>query len=194
VSQTPETQSDAVIVNSFGKTMVPFYGFFVMREILSRCKRQLLAVARQSRIQKQFIGTMLDTEVASGYFIGRNNVSGDTWVSYVGVKMKYPGDLVYMARLVSHPSPSRGWYANSIKQSRDRRWSLNLQGVVAYALLHEARPYLHNEKTVIEVDCILKHGPSVDGKRPHPFVQCGARHVRRGVWYWPQIDDENDSG
>jgi len=97
-----------------------------------------------------------------------------------------------MAELVSHLPPSKGWYANTIKQSRDRRWSLNLQGIVAYTLLREIRPYLHNEKAIIEVDCILEHGPTVDGQAPHPFIQCGARHVRRGVWYWSQIDDENN--
>ncbi len=172
--------------------MVPFHGFLIMRELLSRCKRQLTAIARLTRVQKQFLGTMVDTEVAVGYFIRRSNVSGDTWVAYVAVKMKYPGDLVYMSKLVSHLPPSSGWFANTIKQSRDRRWSLNLQGIVAYVLLREVRSYLHNEKAVIEVDCILEHGPTQDGRRPHPFIQSGARHIRRGVWYWPQIDDENN--
>lgn len=177
-----------------GKTLVGFDGFLVMRELLSRCRKQLSAIARLTQVQKQFIGTMIDTEVAVGYYIRRSNVSGDTWVAYVAVKMKYPGDLVLMARLVSHLPPSQGWYANTIKQSRDRRWSLTMQGIVAYRLLREVRGYLHNEKSVVEVNCILEHGPTVDGKEPHPFIQCGARHVRRGVWYWPQIDNENNSG
>lgn len=136
---------------------------------------------------------MVDTEVAVGYFIRRSNVSGDTWVAYVAVKMKYPGNLVFMASLIAHLPPSRGWYSNTIKQSRDRRWSLNAQGIVAYELLRVVRPYLHNEKSTIEVDCILEHGPTVDGKQPHPFLQCGAARVRRGVWYWPQVDDENET-
>jgi hypothetical protein len=178
--------------NFQGKTLVRYDRFLVMRELLSRCKRQLSAIARLTRVQKQFLGTMVDTEVAVGYFIRRSNVSGHTWVAYVDVKMKYPGDLVLMASLVSHLPPSRGWYANTIKQSRDRRWSLNLQGIVAYTLLREVRPYLHNEKSIIEVDCILEHGPTANGGEPHPFVRCGARHVRKGVWYWPQIDDENN--
>ncbi len=179
--------------NSQGKTLVIYDRFLVMGELLSRCKRQLSSIARLTRIQKQFVGTMVDTEVAVGYFIRRSNVSGNTWVAYVDVKMKYSGDLVFMAMLVSHLPPSRGWYANTIKQSKDRRWSLNLQGIVAHTLLREVRPFLHNEKSIIEVDCILKHGPTVIGKEPHPFIQCGAQHVRRGVWHWPQIDDENNS-
>lgn len=179
-------------MNSSGKSLVPFYEFLVMEELLSRCKAQLNAVARLDQIQKQFIGTLVDTEVAVGYFIRRANVSGATWVAYLAVKMKYGGDLAYFARLVSHAPPSRGLYANTIKQALDRRWSFMVQGIVAYSILREVRPYLHNEKSIVEVDCILKHGPRVRGDVDHPFVQCGARWVRRGVWYWPQIDDENE--
>ncbi len=136
---------------------------------------------------------MVDTEVAVGYYIRRSNVTGNTWVAYVAVKMKYPGDLVLLAKLVSHLPPSRGLYANTIKQSLDRRWSLSFHGIVAYTLVREVRSYLHNEKSIVEVDCILRHGPTVNGRLPHPFVQCGAKHIRRGVWYWPLMDDENDS-
>jgi hypothetical protein len=172
--------------------MVPFFEFLVMRELLSRCKAQLNAVAQLDQIQKQFIGTLVDTEIAVGYFIRRTNVSGATWVAYLAVKMKYGGDLAYFAKLISHLPPSRGLYANPIKQALDRRWSLSVQGVVAYSILREVRPFLHNEKSIIEVDCILRQGPTVRGELLHPFVQCGGRRVRRGVWYWPQIDDEND--
>ena len=169
-----------------------FHGFTVPKESLSRSKDQLAAIGKLNPIQKQFIGTMIDTEVAAGYFLRKGNVTGNTWSAYVAVKMKYGGDLLYLANLIARMPPSRGWYANTIKQSQDRRWSLNIQGIVAYAILRESRPYLHNEKAITEVDCVLKHGPIVDGKRPHPFIQCGAVHVRRGVWYWPQIDDENN--
>lgn len=163
-----------------------------MPELLSRCKHQLSAIAHMNVAQKQFVGTMVDTEIAAGYYLRKSNVAGNTWVAYVAVKMKYPGDLAYMAKLVSHHPPSKGWNANTIKKTLDIRWSLNLQGIVAYALLREVRPYLHNEKSIIEVDCILAHGPTVSAGLPHPFVSCGAIHVRRGVWFWPQIDDHND--
>jgi len=176
--------------NALGKRFVQFHGFFIMEEVLSRVRAQLNAIARLNKLQKQFIGTLVDTEVAVGYFIRRSNVSGATWVAYVSVKMKYGGDLAYFAHLISHIPPSRGMFANSIKHGLDPRWSLNVQGIVAYAILREVRPYLYNEKSIIEVDCILRNGPTLSAEGPHPFVLCGARWVRRGVWYWPEIDDE----
>ena len=107
------------------------------------------------------------------------------------VKMKYKGDVAYLAELVHSLPPGRSLNANTITHTQDWRWSKQFQGVVAFALLKAVRPFLHNEKSIIEVDCILKHGPRVSPKWPHPFEQCGATHVRRGVWRWPQIDDEN---
>ena len=160
------------------------------KRTLDRCRKQLEAIDSLSPVQKQFVGTMVDTEVATGYFLRESNVSGGTWVAYVAVKMKYGGDLKHFAVLISHIPPGRHWYANTIKESLDLRWSLQVQGVVAYALLREVRPYLYNEKSVVEVDCILKHGPVVQASHPHPFISCGASRVRRGVWYWPQIDDQ----
>ena len=172
---------------------VLFDGFFVTKESLTRSKSQLDAIMSLVPVEKQFIGTMVDTEVAVGYFLRSTNVSGSTFVAYIAVKMKYGGDLAYLAKLISRLPPSRGWYSNPIKQSRDRRWSLNIQGVVAYTLLREIRPFLRNEKSVIEVDCVLRHGPVISGEELHPFIQCGAKNVRRGVWFWPQIDEENDA-
>jgi hypothetical protein len=95
---------------------------------------------------------MVDTEVAAGYYVRTGNVSGDMWVAYVAVKMKYSGDLAHMAKLLAHRPPTRGWNANTITKGFDLRWSFGLQGIVAYALLREVRPYLHNEKSMIEVD------------------------------------------
>ena len=173
--------------------IIPYDGFPVLKESLTRSRKQISAIVAMTRIQRQFVGTMIDTEVAVGYTLRKTYASGTAWVSYLAVKMKYSGDLVYLAKLTSRLPPSRGWYANTIKQSLDRRWSLNVQGVVAYTLLREVRPYLHNQKAIIEVSCILEHGPIVNGDLRHPFVQCGAKHVKRGVWYWPQIDDVNNA-
>jgi len=170
--------------------MVRYDGFFVLPEVLTRSKKQLSAIGRLTRIEKQFLGTMVDTEVAAGYYIRRSNVTGDVWVAYVAVKMKYPGDLAYMAKLVAHRPPSKGWNANTITNGLDLRWSLGFQGIVAYTLLREVRTYIHNEKSAIEVDCILKHGPTVSANQTHPFEDCGEIRVRRGVWFWPQIDDK----
>lgn len=188
VSRESRTSEHSHASNLLGKNMVRFHGFLVMEEILSRCKAQLSAIARLSQTQKQFVGTLVDTEVAVGYFIRRSNLSGATWVAYIAVKMKYGGDLAYFAKLISHLPPSRSWNANGITHSYDLRWSVMVQGLVAYAILCEVRSFLHNEKSMIEADCILRHGPVVNAELPHPFVQCGAKRVRRGVWYWPQID------
>jgi hypothetical protein len=174
------------------KWLVSYMGFEVRKNEIGRSRNQLGAITALTDIQKQFIGTMIDTEVAEGYFFRKSPLYGDSWVSYVAVKMKYGGDLKYFAQLISHLPPSRGWYANTIKHSLDRRWSLNIQGIVAFTLIHGVRPYLHNEKSIIEADCILEHGPMTDGRLPHPFVLSGANKVRRGVWYWPQIDNENE--
>jgi hypothetical protein len=172
---------------------VKYDGFFVLRESITKSKKQLDAIANLSQIEKQFIATLIDTEVAVGYFIRKSNVSGATWVAYIAVKMKYCGDIAFFAKLISRRPPSRGLYANTLKHSLDPRWSLNVQGIIAYTVLREVRAYLHNEKSILEVDCILAHGPIENGERPHPFVQCGAKHVRRGVWFWPQIDNEPNS-
>ena len=94
--------------NFQGKTLTRYDGFWVLPELLTRCGEQLSALARTTPVQRQFIGTMIDTEVAAGYYIRKTNASGATWVAYVAVKMKYPGDLIYMAELVSHLPPSRG--------------------------------------------------------------------------------------
>jgi len=186
--------SDLVPTHHRKRGVVLYDGFYVPKDNLTRSKKQLAAIIALTPIQKQFIGTLVDTEVAVGYFLRDTNVSGKTWVAYIAVKMKYGGDLSYLSKLISRLPPSRGWYANTIKKSLDRRWSLNIQGIVAYNLLREIRPYLHNEKSIIEVECILRHGPVTSGDEPHPFVRCGAKHIRRGVWYWPQVDDANDSG
>ena len=169
--------------------IVTYDGFYVPRESLTNSNKQLTAIKVLTPEQRQFLGTMIDTEVAAGYFRRMSNVSGGTWVAYVAVKMKYGGDIKYFAQLVSHVPPSRHLNANTIKNSLDFRWSLQVEGIVAYTLLREVRAYLHNEKSIIEVDCILRHGPIVEASESHPFIQCGAKWIRRGVWFWPQIDD-----
>lgn len=161
------------------------------REHITRSKRHLIAIAALTIVQKQFIGTLVDTEVAVGYFFRLSKTFGGRWVAYLAVKMKYGGDLKYFANLIAHSPPSRSFNANTITKTMDLRWSLQTQGIVAYTLLRDVKPFLHNEKSIIEVDCILKHGPIVPTSARHPFVECGATWIRRGVWYWPQIDDEN---
>lgn len=175
-----------------GRGLVKFEGFFVLKESITKAKHILDAISQLTPVQKQFIGTMIDTEVAAGYFLVANKLSIKRWTAYVSVKMKYRGDIAHLAELVDSLPPGRSLNANTITHTQDLRWSKQFQGIVAFALLKAVRPYLHNEKSIIEVDCILKHGPRVSPDLPHPFETCGAIHVRRGVWHWPQIDDEID--
>ena len=163
--------------------LVLYDGFYVLKESITRSRNQLEAIGTLTPIQKQFVGTLVDTEVAVGYF-HKSRHGNRAWIAYLAVKMKYRGDLAYLAELISHGPPSRSLNANSITHSLDLRWS-----VVAYTLLRDIRAYLHNEKSIVEVDCILRHGPIVPSDGRHPFVECGAAPVRRGVWFWPQIDD-----
>jgi len=173
-----------------GRGIVDYDGFHVLRESLTKSRSQLLAIAALTPVQKQFIGTLVDTEVAVGYFLVADKLSKKRWTAYVAVKMKYGGDIAYLARLIGLKPPGRSYNSNIITHSMDLRWSKQVQGLIAYAMLKEIRPYLHNEKSIVEVDCILRYGPRVSADQPHPFVACGAIRVRRGVWYWPQIDDE----
>ena len=168
-------------------------GFQVLRESLSNSRNQIAAIIAMTPTQRQFVGTLVDTEAASGYFLKRVEGVRPVWIAYVAIKMKYRGDLARLAELVSHGPPSRSLNKNTITKTLDLRWSVQIQGVVAYTLLREVRPYLFNEKTNIETDCILEHGPVVPSTLPHPFEQCGASRVRRGVWYWPQIDGSDNS-
>ena len=165
-------------------------GFPVYKESLTNSKRQLTAISGLAPIQRQLIGTLVDTEAAIGYFLLRRYATL-VWVAYMAAKMKYRGTLGRVAELIAHHPPSRSRCKNTITQSFDLRWSVQVQGVVAYTLIREVKPYLLNEKSIVEADCILKHGPAVPGNHPHPFIDCGGVKIRRGVWFWPQIDGRN---
>ena len=171
------------------KGLVIYDGFKVSRESITSCAGQLRAIASLDSIEKQFIGALIDTEAAAGYFMAKRIDSRCSWTAYVSVKMKYAGDVGYFAGLLGSRPPSRTLNANTLTRTLDLRWSKQIQGLVAYALLKAVRQYLHNEKSIIEVDCILVHGPKLPAERPHPFEECGAIRIRRGVWRWPQIGD-----
>jgi len=176
-----------------GSGFVKYDSFYVLKESITRSRKQLAAIDALTPIQKQFIGTLVDTEIAAGYYLKLHKMSSrPAWIAYVAIKMKFRGDVALFAALTGGLPPSRTLNMNTISHSLDLRWSKQIQGIVAYTLLREVRQYLHNEKSIIEVDCILKHGPAVPSSSPHPFVACGATHVRRGVWFWPQIDGENN--
>jgi hypothetical protein len=119
-----------------GAGLVQYDGFYVLKESIIMSRNQLNAIAKLTPIQKQFIGTLVDTEVAVGYFHKLKHARR-IWIAYAAVKMKYRGDLAYLAELVSHGPPSRSLNANGITHSLDLRWSVMVQGVVAYKLLKE---------------------------------------------------------
>lgn len=172
--------------------MVQYDGFPITKQSLTQSKVQLNAISLLTPTQRQFVGTVVDTEAAVGYFLKLAKNESPSWIAYVAAKMKYRGTLARLAELILHQPPSRSLNWNTITQSRDLRWSVQVQGVVAYTLLREVRPHLFNEKSTIETDCVLKHGPIVSSSFPHPFIDCGASRIRRGVWWWPQIDGENN--
>jgi hypothetical protein len=172
-----------------GKSFVLYDGFPVFKESITASLPRIKAIEQLTPEQKQFVGTMVDTEAAVGYFLKKIGHQRPVWIAYLSVKMKYRGDLAYLSSLTCSNPPSRSLNMNSITHQKDLRWSKQFQGVVAYTLIRDVRPFLHNEKSVVEVDCILNHGPIVLASEPHPFVSCGGRRVRRGVWYWPLIDD-----
>jgi hypothetical protein len=170
----------------FVKSETRFFGFLVRKEDISRSQVQLRKISLLSNVQKQFIATLTDTEAAIGYF--RARVGTPDWTCYLAVKMKNRGVVSHLSSLIglAEPSKSRTW--NTLKHSHDLRWSKQVMGIVAYSLLREIRPLLYNEKTILEANCILSKGPIVRGG-PHPFELWGARRVRRGVWYWPQLEE-----
>jgi hypothetical protein len=177
-----------------GKGFALYDGFPVFKESITASRPRIKAIEGLTPEQKQFVGTLVDTEAAVGYFLKQIRQQRPVWIAYLSVKMKYRGDLGYLSSLTGSRSPSRSLNFNTITHQQDLRWSKQFQGVVAYTLIREVRPFLHNEKSVVEADCILGHGPIVLASEPHPFVSCGGRRVRRGVWYWPSIDEEEVSG
>jgi hypothetical protein len=176
-----------------GFGIVLYDGFEVLKESITRSSRQLDAILSLTQVQKQLIGTLIDTEAAVGYYLKlARDGQRPAWIAYMAAKMKYRGLLARFSELVGHQPPSRSLNKNTITQSLDLRWSVQVQGVVAYTLLRETKSFVLNEKSAVEVRCILSHGPVVSALRPHPFIDCGGIRVRRGVWLWPQIDGENN--
>lgn len=169
---------------------ITYEGFNVRKEDISRSQQQLARISSMTDLQRQFCATLLDTEAAIGYYLPRKGVA--SWSCYVSVKMKYRGTIARFSDLVAQqgPSLSRGW--NAITRSYDDRWTKQVMGIVAFKLIKEVRNFLSNEKTIIEADCILSHGPLVrDGH--HPFERMGALRIRRGVWFWPTLGHRDES-
>ena len=163
-----------------------FYGFEVRKEDVTRSGRQLGLIDSMSTTDAQLSATLTDTESAIGYYGAADTTGTRFWTCYHSVKMKNRGLVAYFTHLIGDRDPSFTSSWNTLKNSRDFRWSKQTVGIVAFRLLLKIQPFLHNEKTIAEANCIISHGPRVTGGQ-HPFVRCGAIPVRRGVWKWPNI-------
>jgi hypothetical protein len=167
-----------------------FCGFMVRTEDITRSSAQLHSIESMSDIDKQLAGTLTDTESAIGYFRNGGTEENQFWTCYRSVKMKQRGLVVRFAKLVgaNEPSLTRNW--NTLTESYDFRWSKQIQGLVAFSLLLQIRPFLYNEKSTVEADCIIHFGPTVRGG-PHPFVWFGGATPRRCVWHGQGLKTEN---
>ena len=168
-----------------GDHLTTFHGFAVRKEDLIRSATQLELIGSMSDTDAQLSATLTETESAIGYLGDRGPGGIQSWTCYHSVKMKTKGLVAYFAHLVGENGPSCTSSWNTLTRSTDLRWCKQTVGVVAYDLVLRVRPFLHSEKTIAEADCIISHGPRVSGGE-HPFVGCGAVHVRRGVWEWPK--------
>ena len=77
-----KAQSGRYANHQKGRGLVMYEGFFVLKESITKAKRNLEAITRLTPVQKQFIGTIIDTEVASGYFLVANKHNIKRWTAY----------------------------------------------------------------------------------------------------------------
>lgn len=99
--------------------IIQYDGFLVLKGSISRSKIQLDAIASMTAIQKQFVGTLVDTEAAVGYYLKLRREGRPGWIAYLSVKMKYRGDLGRLSELVGHKPPSRSLNKNTITKTLD---------------------------------------------------------------------------
>ena len=171
-----------------------FYGFVVREQELRKVRKRLKSIVSLTDTAKQFVATMLDTETAIGYyrrkqFYKRFGFVIGKWTAYIAVKMTYKGDIALMANLLGlkEPEKTRAFY-NTLKGTRDVAWSIQTSGIVAYFAIKTVAPFVYNEKTSIEAQSIIRHGPYVSAEQRHPFEVDGGVRLRRGVWTWPSLD------
>ena len=168
--------------------MTGLMAYATRKEDISRSAIQLRKIAALAGVECQFVATMTDTESAIGYF-RRPREKSRKWIAYHSIKMNSRGAVQHFSDLVGHKAPFRVESWNTLKQTKDVRWSAQIQGIVVCTLLERARPFLFNEKAVQEADCIIRNGPRAE-PGPHPFELSGAIQLKRGVWRWPQLADD----
>lgn len=166
---------------------VPFCGFTVRREDLTRNRRELSKIESLGEVDRQFIATLIDTEAAIGYFLRRSGRQNN-WTAYVSVKMIHSGVVNHFAELVGFERRRRPWQGfNSLTGSTQKRWSIQISGLLAFFTIKSVEALLYNEKSKAEANCILQYGPVVKPPGMHPFLRCGATPMKRGVWIWPDL-------
>ena len=171
----------------------PFDGFIVRQQDVNKLRDRIKYIESLRAIDKQFIATLLDTEAAIGYyrrkeFYRRKGFVVGRWRAYISVKMTYKGDIARLATLLGLKVPERTtMHYNTLKATRELAWSLHTSGLRPYVAIRTVAPFLYNEKTKIEAECIIKHGPILPGEQPHPFESEVAVRIKRGVWIWPNI-------
>lgn len=171
--------------------------FAVRQEDLTKLRERINRIKSLRSVDKQFVATMLDTEVAIGYFrkkefYVRTGFVIGRWKAYVSVKMTYKGDIARLATFLGLQVPSKTkLHYNTLKATKEGVWCLQTTGIIPYVAIKTVAPFLYNEKTKIEAESIIKHGPFVPGEFRHPFEDDGGVRVKRGVWIWPGLEKAN---
>ena len=102
--------------------------------------------------------------------------------------MKNRVDIAHFAELIGLRVPeSTTLVFNTIAGKKDPRWSKQTVGLVAYYAISAVKAFLYNEKSKTEAGCILQCGPVVTPPDIHPFIRCGAKMMKRGVWIWSHV-------
>jgi len=168
--------------------------FVVRQEDLNRLRERINSIKSLRTVDKQFVATVLDTEAAIGYFrrkefYVRTGFVIGKWRAYISVKMTYKGDIARPATFLGLQIPSKTkLHYNTLKATKESVWCLQTSGIIPYVPIKTVAPFLYNEKTKIEAESIIKHGPLIPGECRHPFEDDGGVRVKRGVWIWPNLE------
>jgi hypothetical protein len=171
-----------------------FDGFIFRQQDVNRLQYRIKHIKSLRTIDKQFVATLLDTEAAIGYlrkkeFYARNGFVIGKWRAYISIKMTYKGDIIHLANLLGLQEPNRTkLHYNTLKATKESAWCLQTSGITPYVAIKTVAPFLYNEKTKIEAQSIIEHGPLLPGERRHPFEDNGGVRVKRGVWVWPNLE------
>ncbi len=184
-------EEDRVVYHS-GYTRLD--GFILRQQDVNKLRHRIKRIKSLRMIDKQFIATLLDTEAAIGYFrkkefYRRNGFVIGKWRAYISIKMTYKGDIIHLANLLGVQEPSKTkLHYNTLRATKESAWCLQTSGITPYVAIKTVAPFLYNEKTKIEAESIIKHGPLLPGERRHPFEDNGGVRVKRGVWVWPSLE------